>query len=129
MSFLADSLVYMTASSRPPRDVALDDTVLDTIRKNPHLFNITTPINVNRFQTLLSSHPNQDFVESVCTGFWQGFWPRASGDKPGIPLVLDRTRKLHEPQHFASACEQRDKEITERHFSPIFHSLLPGMQC
>ncbi|KAJ3891560.1 hypothetical protein GG344DRAFT_47161, partial [Lentinula edodes] len=119
----------MAPLPRPPRDVILNDTVLDTIRKNPHLFNITTPININRFRTLLNSHPNQDFVESVCTGFRQGFWPRASSDKPGTPLVLDRTRKLHDPHQFAFACEQRDKEINEKRFSPTFHSLLPGMQC
>jgi len=37
-----------------------------TIEKNPHLFKIVTPINIEHFKSLLSSHPNRDFVNSVC---------------------------------------------------------------
>ncbi|KAJ3805252.1 hypothetical protein F5876DRAFT_91577 [Lentinula aff. lateritia] len=104
---VAESSVYMTPLPRPPANVVLDKIALDTVRKNPHLFNITTPIN-----------PNQVFVESV-----------SSCNKPNTPIILDRTHILHDPQHFSFACEQRDKEIVERHFSPTFCSLLPGMQC
>jgi len=39
-----------------------------TISKNRHLFKIVTPINVNRFETLLASHPNQPLVDSMCCG-------------------------------------------------------------
>ncbi|KAE9411487.1 hypothetical protein BT96DRAFT_756913, partial [Gymnopus androsaceus JB14] len=92
------------------------------------LFSITTPINVNHFEALLNSHPNQAFVQSMCTRFRHGFWPQANIDNPDIPLILDHSRKLHDPIHLVFACEQRDKEITERHFSPTFPALLPGMQ-
>lgn len=126
---LADTSLFMPPLPRPPANEVLNDVALSTIRNNPHLFNITTPINVDHFQSLLASHPNQPFVQSVCTGFRQGFWPRAIIDNPDIPLILDRSRKLHDPQHLAFAREQRDKEIAERRFSPTFPRLLPGMQC
>jgi len=94
---LADTSLYMTPLPRPPANEVLNEIALDTIRNNPHLFNITTPINVDRFETLLSPHPNQSFVRSVCTGFRQGFWPRAVINNPEIPVILDRSRKLHDP--------------------------------
>ncbi|KAE9383107.1 hypothetical protein BT96DRAFT_844542, partial [Gymnopus androsaceus JB14] len=126
---LADTSLYTDPLPRPPANEVLNEIALNTIRNNPHLFSITTPINVDRFETLLNSHPNQSFVQSVCTGFRQGFWPRALIDNPEIPIILDRSRKLHDPQHLAFACEQRDKEIAEKRFSPTFPALLPGMQC
>jgi len=39
-----------------------------TIKENPHLFDIVTPIFVDHFHKLLESHLNQPFVESVCCG-------------------------------------------------------------
>lgn len=48
-----------------------------TISENLHLFSITTPINVDVFEKLLASHPNQPFVRSVCRGLHEGFWPWA----------------------------------------------------
>ena len=48
---------------------------MKTIRENPNLFKIVTPINVDHFENLLESHPNHPFVESVCRGLQEGFWP------------------------------------------------------
>jgi len=39
-----------------------------TINENPHLFDTMTLIFVDRFEELLQSHPNQQFVNSVCRG-------------------------------------------------------------
>ena len=47
---------------------------IETINAHPHLFKITTPIKVNRFDELLSDHPNQLGVKSVCF-----FLPTVSG--------------------------------------------------
>lgn len=41
---------------------------MKTIRENPDLFKIITPINVDQFEELLKSHPNRPFVESICRG-------------------------------------------------------------
>ena len=50
----------------PPASKFDNLEALATIQSHPHLFCIVTPINVDRFQSLLSSHPNQPFVKSVC---------------------------------------------------------------
>ncbi|KAE9385630.1 hypothetical protein BT96DRAFT_1026532 [Gymnopus androsaceus JB14] len=126
---LADTSLYMTPLPRPPANKVLNEITLNTIQNNPWLFSITMPINVDCFEALLNSHPNQAFVQSMCTGFRQGFWLQANIDNPDIPLILDHSRKLNDPEHLAFACEQQDKEIAERHFSPTFPALLPGMQC
>lgn len=51
--------------------------VLKTIADRPDLFKIITPINVDRFEELLRTHPNQPFVNSVCQGLRESFWPWA----------------------------------------------------
>jgi hypothetical protein len=47
--------------------------VTKTIQENQHLFSIVTPINTERFASLLTNHPNQPFVSSVLTGLQEGF--------------------------------------------------------
>jgi hypothetical protein len=54
-----------------------------TIIDYPHLFKIVTPIKVDVFRKLLMTHPNQPFIESVCKGLTEGFWPWAD-TKVGI---------------------------------------------
>jgi len=44
-----------------------------TLTSHLHLFKIITPINVDWFQELLTSHPNQPLVGSVCHGLREGF--------------------------------------------------------
>ena len=63
------------AEPPPSSPVSKFDNVkaLDTIHSHPDLFTITTPINVDHFESLLSSHPNQPFVQSVCRGLREGF--------------------------------------------------------
>ena len=58
----------------PPASEFHNVKALETIYHHPDLFAITTPINVDRFESLLSSHPNQPFVQSVCRGLHKGFW-------------------------------------------------------
>ncbi|KAF8802660.1 hypothetical protein BYT27DRAFT_7029613, partial [Phlegmacium glaucopus] len=60
-----------------PRNELINATSWNTINAYPHLFRITTPIHVDHFQSLLSTHPNQPLVESVCRGLRVGFWPWA----------------------------------------------------
>ncbi|KIJ29249.1 hypothetical protein M422DRAFT_188756, partial [Sphaerobolus stellatus SS14] len=100
---------------------------LETINQNPHLFKIVTPINISRFETLLQSHPNRPYVESVCRGLREGFWPHATipADSPDTfdysdcPLSEEASAFVH---------EQCDKEILADRFSPAFGpDLLPGM--
>ncbi|KIJ95190.1 hypothetical protein K443DRAFT_11540 [Laccaria amethystina LaAM-08-1] len=57
-----------TASPLPliPASELANPIVTKTIRENPQLFDIVTPIFVDCFENLLESHPNQAFVKSVC---------------------------------------------------------------
>ena len=49
--------------------------VMNTICDNPQLFQIVTPIEVEKFEVLLDSHPNKPFMQSVGTSPCEGFWP------------------------------------------------------
>ena len=53
----------------PPDDKLNNQVVLGTIAHNPHLFKLVTPINVNLFESFLTTHPNWPFVSPVCCGF------------------------------------------------------------
>jgi hypothetical protein len=114
---------------RPPLSETLNPIALKTIAENPSLFRIVTPINVDRFEKLLSDHPNLPFVDSVCTGLREGFWPWADTLKDGYPSSFDGARPTPSDSRKAAFIrEQRDVEIEKDRFSPAFgHNLLPGM--
>jgi len=80
-----------TASPLPtiPESKLANPVVRRTINENPHLFDIVTPIFVERFEELLKSHPNQPFVESVCCGLCEGFWPWADTHIGDYPDTVD----------------------------------------
>jgi hypothetical protein len=100
-----------------------------TLNDNPSLFQIVTPINVNLFQNLLSNHPNPPFVDSVCAGLREGFWPWADTLKDGYPSVFDSSRPTPADRHKAAFIQdQRDIKVAKGRFSTTFGSdLLPGM--
>lgn len=58
---------------------------------HPHLFAVSTPINVDRFERLLLSHPNQPFVRSVLHELREGFWPFANTHYREWPLTWDNS--------------------------------------
>ena len=113
----------------PPLSETLNPVALQTIVDNPSLFRIVTPINVDRFQELLSDHPNPLFVTSVCAGLREGFWPWADTLKDGYPSSFDGARPT--PSDACKAAfirEQRDIEIAKGRFSTVFgRELLPAM--
>ena len=96
---------------------------------NPSLFQIVTPINVDLFHNLLSNHPNPQFVDSVCAGLREGFWPWADTLKDGYPSVFDASRPTPADLNKAAFLrDQRDVEIARGRFSTTFgRDLLPGM--
>jgi len=122
-----------TASPLPaiPKSELTNPVVTKTINNNPHLFDIVTPIFVDRFEKLLESHPNQPFVISVCRGLCEGFWPWADTHIREYPDTLDYS--LPDPDNRDEAeflQNQRDHEVFKGHFSESFgNKLLPGMYC
>jgi hypothetical protein len=115
----------------PPQSVLDDEAVTKTINKNPDLFRIITPINVDVFEAYLVTHPNQPFVKSVCKGLREGFWPWAEAPGPGYPVINDESKPAPVDEKKADFLRrQRDVELTKDRFSaPLTHGLLPGMYC
>jgi len=77
-----------TESARPVPPIPQGDfkylDISNTIINNPNLFDIITPIIVDHFEGLLSSHPNQPLVNSICHRFQTGFWPFADMEDPHL---------------------------------------------
>lgn len=114
---------------RPPPEEFDNHDAVSTIERNPHLFRITTPIKVNRFEELLSGHPNRPFMESVCTSLRDGFWPWAHTQKESYPITWDFSDRPPKTEREAGFLrDQRDLEIAAGRYSEGFGSeLLPGM--
>jgi hypothetical protein len=102
---------------------------MSTIRNNPHLFRIVTPIKVDAFEHLLISHPNRPFVLSVCESLREGFWPFAHTQKESYPVTWDHSNRPPKTDREAQFLrDQRDIEIAAGRYSEGFGTeLLPGM--
>ena len=114
---------------RPPLSETSNPVALSTIENNPGIFKVATPINVDVFESLLSTHPNQPFVQSVCSGLREGFWPWADTLQEGLPTTWDESRPMPEKEHQrAFIRSQCLLEQQKGRFSGSFgHDLLPGM--
>ncbi|EMD38026.1 hypothetical protein CERSUDRAFT_113137 [Gelatoporia subvermispora B] len=109
-----------------------NEAVRATIHSHPDLFSITTPVKVKAFSGYLARHPNQRFVQSVCTALKEGFWPWADtqSGNPAYPAIWDEARSRRGPRSDAIAQflrDQRDEEVKLGRFSKGFDKLLPGM--
>ncbi|KAL7279056.1 hypothetical protein ACG7TL_006891 [Trametes sanguinea] len=114
-----------------PLNVRCDPVVNSTLRARPDLFEIVTPINVDRFAELVADHPNQDFAQSVVKGLREGFWPYADSKPDSYPDTWDEVRPPPATEQSAQFLrDQRDEEIRLGRYSQAFGpNLLPGMYC
>ena len=114
---------------RPPSSELANPITSRTIREHPALFNVSTPIIIERFQRLLRNHPNQPFVQSVCEGLRNGFWPWADTLLDGYPDTHDASNPL--PSDERDAAFLRNQVHTEeskgRFSAPFRGDLYPGM--
>ncbi|TDL28544.1 hypothetical protein BD410DRAFT_712050 [Rickenella mellea] len=112
-------------ASIPPNELK-NLPALRTIAKNPRLFKIVTPFNVDRFEESLADHPNRLLVESACRGLREGFWPFAETEGLTDDITEVENHPLDaEKEEFLKT--QRDVEISLDRFSPAFDELQPGM--
>ena len=83
----------LTAAPVPmvPQDELDNVPAVNTIAQHPHLFQITTPIQVDRFEELLSLHPNQPAVASVCHSLRHGFWTHAHTRHGEYPVTWNNS--------------------------------------
>ena len=102
---------------------------LETITDNLFLFQVKTPINVETFQLLLENHANLDFVNLVCMGLREGFWPWANTLHNDFSITHDKSWPTPTNEEHANFLhDQCLKEHQKDCFSPSFEmSLLSGM--
>jgi hypothetical protein len=129
MSKVATYSLHAPLLPSPPMSELENEAVHKMLASNLHLFTTITPIKVDALKPLLSSHPNQPFVQSVLKGLHEGFWPWADMHQDSYLLIWDRgERFLREPEYQKFIAEQVAEEVALGHFSPLFGtSLLPGM--
>ena len=129
---LSKDLTVATPMPMPPARNEFHPDFLRSLDQNPDLFAIETPIKVDRFEYLLSEHPNRPFVSSVIRSLREGAWPWAEPPRL-FPMVHDVSylgTKLCENEAFTTfAQEECDKEARLGRFSRPFPVLLPGMVC
>jgi hypothetical protein len=120
---------YLSPLPGVPEEELENEVVTRTIADYPQLFQIITPINIDRFESLLTNHPNPAYVQSVLRGLREGFWPWANTNFRGYPLTQDYyQQRSFEPHIIQFLCRQRDDEIRLGRFSQSFgRDLLPGM--
>ena len=116
---------------QPPARELANPVFAKTIRENADLFKIITPICVDKFESYLIDHPNRAFVNSICHGLREGFWPWADTLKVGYPETLDESKPP--PSEDAKRVFLRQQlaiEQSKDRFSRSFGTrLLPGMYC
>jgi hypothetical protein len=122
---LIDCLADWTERVKPlptvPATELANAEAMSTIREWGSLFEIVTPINVDRFEALLTTHLNQPFVESVCRGFREGFWPWANTRYEEYPSIVDESLGMPtKPEEAIFLHEQRDHERSKGRFSGSF---------
>lgn len=116
---------------RPPVAEFANVAAINMITKNPHLFRVSTPINVDRFETLLTlaNHPNPQFVQSVCQGLREGFWPWADTQVGVYPTTWDvpTPSPSSEPQRAFLRDQILKEESIGRYSGNFGPNLQPGM--
>ncbi|KAF8814652.1 hypothetical protein BYT27DRAFT_7081565 [Phlegmacium glaucopus] len=114
---------------KPPPNEIHNKVAWRTIRDYSHLFQITTPVKVECLHALSVTHPNRPFVNSICEGLVDGFWPWAVTYASDTPAIVDNAtlQRIKDLVDLAFMQEQRDEEIALGRFSEVFPSLLLGM--
>lgn len=113
------------------KDELKHPVIHQTLSQKPDLFQIITPIRVDKLAKQLHHHSNHDFVESVLVGLWEGFWLWATMLKEGYPLTHDESWLLIltlEKKAFLHTQLEHEQKLGR-----VSHSfgdkLLPGMFC
>ncbi|KAJ7199107.1 hypothetical protein B0H12DRAFT_1081429 [Mycena haematopus] len=111
-----------------PLEVFNNKALLNTVIQNPRLFKVSTPIQVDLFERLLASHPNQPLAASFCKGLREGFWPW-SCPVSEHPVTLNGSKAVRSDKELAFLEKTCDEELAAGRFSEGFPTLLPGMHA
>ncbi|KAG6863771.1 hypothetical protein C0993_010398, partial [Termitomyces sp. T159_Od127] len=102
-----ESAPPLPSPSQHLMDNPVYQSTLEALKDSIH---VETPFDVDRFEKLLTDHPNQPFVRSVMRSLREGFWPFDEGEN----WLLDGDNPLDnyatEEQDLAAIRSFRDKE-------------------
>jgi len=114
---------------RPP-DSEFENVITNsTLSSFPHLFSVHTPIDIDRFSSLLCNHPNPCFVESVVTSLREGFWLWSNMLLLGYPDTHHQALngQYNDTQRSFFREQLRHEQACGRYSESIGDALLPGM--
>ena len=105
----------------PPQHLLDDPIIQESICSLGDTIKVDTPFNVDKFELLLTDHPNQPFVRSVMKGLREGFWPFDEGDwKAELEEVVPEYES--NPEDAEAIRAFRDREIAAGHWSDSLES-------
>ena len=95
----------------PPQHLLDNLKIQEVLHSLSDAIKVKTPFNVNKFELLLTDHPNQPFVKSVMKGLHEGFWPF---DKGEWKVELEEVIPSYDcdPNDAEAICAYCDWEIT-----------------
>src|SRR5260221_13404045 len=76
----ATSTLFKKPLPSVPEDDLKHECVTNTICEYPYLFKVVSLIHNDSLRLVLQTHPNHPFIDSILSGFWDGFWPAARSD-------------------------------------------------
>ena len=120
---------YAEPLPAPPESLLNDPKIQSTLSHLNRYIKVDTPFNVDRFENLLATHPNQPFVKSVMRGLREGFWPFDEGEWD-LESKDFRQNYSIEDQDLNAIRAFRDKEVGLDHWSGPLPDLefKPGMK-
>lgn len=123
-SLAIDSTLIVPPFRRPPSHVTQDPASFLTISTHPHLFEVSSPLNVDEVEKFLSIHPNRPLVDSVILGLREGFWPSHDGD---FSKLKDNCQGSQSDEDLEFISEEKVEDWELGRLSDPFPTLLPGM--
>ena len=113
----------------PPLHLLNDPQIQSSLHSLRDYIKVETPFNIDKFELLLTDHPNRPFVQSVMRGLREGFWPFDEGEWSEENQEYPKNYSS-DPEDVAQIRAFRDKEVGLERWSNALESsnLLPGMK-
>ncbi|ORY74519.1 hypothetical protein BCR35DRAFT_258784, partial [Leucosporidium creatinivorum] len=109
---------------KPPPSAVLDDHVLlASLASRPHLFDVSSPFDLDKLTVFLRVHPNRPLVNSILRGLTEGFWPGHDGDFSSTKERFPH----HSDEDYDFLAQTAFAEFEKGWLSEPFDTLLPGM--
>jgi hypothetical protein len=111
----------------PPCHLVDDPKIQAALQAYKEHIRVETPFKVDKLESMLLSHPNRPFVESVMKGLREGFWPLDGGEwKFEREEVLENYAT--EEKDLEAIRKFKERECTAGRWSSEVSHLLPGVK-